>query len=86
LIFGWRKSSSRFANFGLGCRFNQSLDGVTFQASLQTLTFGRDFNHSLDGASLPAGLQTLTLRCFDRRFNQSLHGLLFLPAGLQELS
>lgn len=69
-----------------GYRFNRSLDGVTFPASLQTLIFGSGFNQSLDGVTFPAGLQTLTLRCFDRRFNQSLHGLLFLPTGLQERS
>ncbi|CAE8609672.1 unnamed protein product [Polarella glacialis] len=52
--------------------FNQSLEGVSLPASLQTLTFGRHFNQSLKGDWLPASLQALR---FGYKFNQSLQGV-----------
>eukprot|EP00913_Durusdinium_trenchii_P013969 g13116.t1 len=62
--------------------FDQSLEGVTFPSSLQTLTFAYSFNESLKGVALPSSLLSLT---FGSRFNQSLEGVT-LPSSLQTLT
>ena len=52
--------------------FNQSLDTITFQQSLTSLTFGYCFNQSLDKVTFPQSLISIT---FGYYFNQSLDNL-----------
>lgn len=72
---------SNLTFLALGANFNQSLDGLHFPASLETLIFGRAFNWSLKNAKLPENLETLI---FGERYNQSLQGVQF-PSSLDSL-
>ena len=71
-----------FPSITFGYKFNQSLQGVTWPASLQTIIFGYEFNQSLQGVTWPASLQTIT---FGTAFNQTLQGVTW-PASLQTIT
>ena len=61
---------------------NESLEGMPWPTSLQSLSFGSEFNKSLKEVAWPSGLQSLS---FGYKFNQSLEGVAW-PSGLQSLS
>ena len=45
--------------FSFGGEFNQSLEGVAWPSSLESLSFGFAFNQCLEGVAWPSGLQSI---------------------------
>lgn len=63
--------------------FNQPIDGVRWQGSLEGLVFGRDFNQQIGAVAWPPSLPQLK---FGRGFNQpiaAVHSVAFILQNLK---